>query len=252
MRYDMSEPFTPKDIATTEITTRLENQAKRARQKGNFFFYAIIIIVYSLILLFVSDFLDETDRRIDDLKLSVSSLTSKVHAMKTTEGVDSSSFSGRFSSEGSNAQSDQFVRSLILGDQKVNLSLYFDYLKLNASIQEVQLSKIRAESLTRTIISAFTKIGAVLIALYLVRILQNLMRYHYRLADSLISAVNALSASSGNIEECERYQKIFSGPELEPAANSASDDLVEVFRLFSAQAEGKKTKIKGKKSSGGR
>ena len=90
-------------------------------------------------------------------------------------------------------------------------------MRLELDLQKTKLlNEQQSSTLLITVISSsVARIGAVLIALYLVQILLSLTRYHFRIADHLDSAASALTISRGGSETLVPVSQLLSTNHIE-------------------------------------
>ncbi len=89
--------------------------------------------------------------------------------------------------------------------EKLRLELDLKRSELDLEKTKFEQSSADARRMASTITESVTKIGAVLIALYMVQILLSLTRYHFRLADHLAIVSVAIKHSDSDIEKIEQF-----------------------------------------------
>ena len=96
--------------------------------------------------------------------------------------------------------------------EKLSLKRDLEETKLDLERTKLDLERTKFEQssedvkrITSIITEFITKIGTVIIALYMVQILLGLTRYHFRLADHLAIAAVAIKHSDSDIEKIEQF-----------------------------------------------
>ncbi len=82
--------------------------------------------------------------------------------------------------------------------EKMKIELQLKQSELDLKRTELEQSSADARRLASTITDSVTKVGAVLIALYMVQILLSLTRYHFRLADHLTIVAESIKHSDSD------------------------------------------------------
>lgn len=82
--------------------------------------------------------------------------------------------------------------------EKMKLELQLKQSELDLKRTELEQSSADARRIASTITDSVTKVGAVLIALYMVQILLSLTRYHFRLADHLTIVAESIKHSESD------------------------------------------------------
>ena len=89
--------------------------------------------------------------------------------------------------------------------EKLRLELGLEKTKLGLERTKIEQSSEDAKRITSIITEFVTKIGTVIIALYMVQILLGLTRYHFRLADHLAIAAVAIKYADSDIKKIEQF-----------------------------------------------
>lgn len=118
------------------------------------------------------------------------------------------------------------------GDKKDNSDI--EKMKLELDLKKAQIINDQQSSslLVVAISSSVARIGAVLIALYLVQILLSLTRYHFRIADHLDSASSSLLISGGESESITALASLLATNHVEfgKAPSPPSEKILELVK----------------------
>jgi predicted PurR-regulated permease PerM len=94
--------------------------------------------------------------------------------------------------------------------EKMKLELQLKQSELDLKRTELEQSSADARRLASTITDSVTKIGAVLIALYMVQILLSLTRYHFRLADHLTIVAESFKYADSDTDKLKDILNVIS------------------------------------------
>ena len=116
--------------------------------------------------------------------------------------------------------------------EKLRLELELKRLELDLETTKLEQSSADARRMTSTITESVTKIGAVLIALYMVQILLSLTRYHFRLADHLAIVAISIKHSDSDIGKIEQFMTAVGTNHIDfgKAPVTPSDKLIEMMK----------------------
>ncbi|ELB2899456.1 hypothetical protein QNE73_004530 [Vibrio alginolyticus] len=97
---------------------------------------------------------------------------------------------------------------------------------------EIDRSSEEASRYANTITDSFTKVGAVIISVYLVQIMLSVMRYHFRLADHIDTVLESLIISKGDLEKLERTSNIIGVSHIDfgKAPQTPTDKVTQVLK----------------------
>ncbi len=125
------------------------------------------------------------------------------------------------------------------GGEKVNTELEAKKLDLELKKAELELKRTELEQAsdeslrtTTAITESVTKVGAVLISLYLVQILLGLMRYHFKLADHIETMSEAVKLAKDDVEKLEKISNVIGVSHIDfgKAPQSPIDKLAELVK----------------------
>ena len=134
------------------------------------------------------------------------------------------------------SQNDELI-SVVRKDEpenivKMRLELEKSKAELDLKLVEIEKASEEASRNARTITDSVTKIGAVLIAIYLVQILLSLMRYHFKLADHIETISESLKISKGDLEKLERANVVIGVSHIDfgKSPQTPIDKITEVIK----------------------
>ena len=146
----------------------------------------------------------------------------------------------KFDFLGLNYQKDQ---SLSLPKDQVALSAEAteEIAKLQAQNKQLELAASERSYLMNIIGDTVLRFGSVLLAIYLIQILVNFTRYHFRIASHLEAAADALELSGGELESFEKYSAILDPNCIEFGAspNSPEEKVADIIRDAISKLPGK-------------
>jgi hypothetical protein len=130
-----------------------------------------------------------------------------------------------------------------LTEKKLDLELK----KAELDLRRAELNKGAEESsrMLSVITDSATKIGAVLISIYLIQILLGLMRYHFKLADHLATISDALKISNDDIDKLIKMTEAIGVAHIDFGKNPQTpiDKLTEIIKGVAGQVESLKKHI---------
>lgn len=194
----------------SDLSKSLASRAKRARRSAWYSAVLIIITVFSMITFFYGSGL--YDRfALAELKYRLSDLSeSSVKESPNNEAIPTE----------------------LLAEK-----LKLDLAKAELDLKRAELDKAAEESsrLSSTITNSVTKVGAVLIAIYLVQILLGLMRYHFKLADHIETMSEALKISNDDIDKLEKITAVIGVAHIDfgKSPQTPVDKLAEIIKDLS-------------------
>jgi hypothetical protein len=158
-----------------ELSESLANRAKRSRRSAWFSAGLIVLTVFLIITFFYAGALLGTNRGRYE--------------------VFNKSQSGEIGSSYTDLPPE-------IASKRLDLELKKAEIELKRS--ELEKASEEASILTATITESVTKIGAVLISIYLVQILLGLMRYHFKLADHIETMSEAVKIAHDDVDKLEK------------------------------------------------
>jgi len=118
---------------------------------------------------------------------------------------------------------------------KLRLEVELKRAEIDIKVAEQQLAFEDRRRIVSMIVEYITKIGAVIIAIYMVQILLSLSRYHLRLSDHLSIVALAVKHSGKDIGELERFVGLVNSNHIDFGKSPVTpvDKLVEVAKVAS-------------------
>ncbi len=104
--------------------------------------------------------------------------------------------------------------------------------ELTEKNKELQHAANERAFLMKTIGDAILRFGSVLLAVYLIQILVNFTRYHFRVADHLESVADSIELAKGELENMEKIFNILSSKHIEfgKSPSSAHENITEIIK----------------------
>ena len=141
---------------------------------------------------------------------------------------------------GLNYQKDQSL-SLPKEDTSLSAEANEEIAKLQAQNKQLELAASERSYLMNIIGDTVLRFGSVLLAIYLIQILVNFTRYHFRLASHLEATADALELSDGELDSFEKHSSILdpNGIEFGANPNSPQEKVADIIRDAIAKLPGK-------------
>jgi uncharacterized membrane-anchored protein YhcB (DUF1043 family) len=109
--------------------------------------------------------------------------------------------------------------------------------KAELDVKRTELNKTSEESsrMTRAITESFTKVGAVIISIYLIQILLSLMRYHFKLADHFETVSESMKITTSDVDKLEKIMSVIGVGHIEfgKAPETPANKLLDIAKELS-------------------
>lgn len=126
-----------------------------------------------------------------------------------------------------------------------NMELQIKKAELELKMAEQNLASRESFGLTFTITESVTKIGSIVISLYLIQILFNLMRYHFKVADHYEVVSEAIKIAQDDIDKLKSVISLISVGHIDfgKTPHSPVETIAEIVNGLSKQISDIPTKI---------